>query len=320
MKYHKFNLAAGAVAREIVIDGKTYCAYIARRRCLSPDAHRLVVVSRLANKASQKILWMCVQSIERFTPQPHELWIIDNNSPEDQLGVLSDLREVNVVFNRTEPLPPDAGEAAAASDQVEWGSYANAIGLELAVRVIDPAARYLMTLHMDSLPCRTSWLSFLTSQLTVGRVGENTHEKGVAAAGVRMDKTRSPEGVLHILGCLLDYQVFRALGLSFFPELPAFDVGDKVTIGLREAGYGVFACRNTLWEPELQEKIDPASPWRSVPVDRALDLDHRVIFCHLGRGVRKASGSVAKGATIDEWLEAAQRTLDSDYGGGAGLR
>ncbi|MGB9616395.1 MAG: hypothetical protein ACP5LD_01025 [Desulfomonilaceae bacterium] len=310
------NLAAGAVAQEIVVDGKTYSTYVVRKRRLSPAAHRLVVVSRLTNNASQKILSMCVRSIERFTPEPHELWIVDNNSPEDLVGVLVDLPEVNVIFNRTEPIPPQVGEAAAPTDQLEWGSYANAIGLELAARVIDPETRYLMTLHMDSLPCHPTWLSFLTSQLTAGRTEKGSPEKGVAAAGVRMDTTRSPEGVLHILGCLVDYQVFRALGLSFFPELPAFDVGDKVTIGLRAAGYGVFACRNTLWEPELQDKIDPASPWRAVPVDRALDRDNRVIFCHLGRGVRKASGSVAKGASIEEWLEAAQRNLDGDYARG----
>lgn len=308
------NLAEAAVAQEIVVDGKTYCAYIALRRRLPPDAHRLVVVSTLANSAAQKILSMCVQSIERFTPEPHELWIVDNNSPEEHLGVLVDLPDVNVIFNRTEPAPPEVGDVAAPGNQLEWGSYANAIGLELALRVIDPAARYLVTLHMDSLPCHPTWLSFLTSQLTVDITGKGSHKKGVAAAGVRMDTTRSPEGVLHILGCLVDYQVFRALGLSFFPDLPAFDVGDKVTVGLREAGYGVFACRNTLWEPELQDKIDPASPWRAVPVDRALDLEDRVIFCHLGRGVRKASGSVAKGATVDQWLAAARRNLNIDYG------
>jgi len=316
-KTERLSAIPGAFYREIFVDGKCYATYIERRVHQSPDAHRLIVVSRLANAASVSILDMCIRSITRFTSEPHELWIIDNNSPEEYLGFLMDVAGVNVIFNRTEPVPLEIEEAGGFARQLEWGSYANAIGLELAVRVIDPSTRYLMTLHMDSLPCHPTWLYFLTSKLTSGRNQDVLPEKEIAAAGVRMDKTRSPEGVLHILGCLVDYQVFRSLGLSFFPELPAFDVGDKVTVGLRDAGYGVFGCRNTLWNPEIQDRIDRKSPWHSVPVDRALDDDDRVIFCHLGRGVRKASGSVSKGATIEEWLEAALKNLMVGYGTGA---
>ena len=87
-----------------------------------------------------------------------------------------------------------------------------------------------MTLHMDTMPCRTGWLSFLQSEL-----GD-----GIGAAGVRMDRARTPEGVLHVLGCLVDFQLFRRLKLDFLPQLPQYDVGDRVTRALREAGYGVF--------------------------------------------------------------------------------
>ncbi len=306
----------GAMDREIVIDGKSYATHILRRVSLSPTAHRLVVVSHLPNALSVRILETCIRSITRFTSQQHELWVVDNNSPEEYLAIFSDLPVVNVILNRTEPVPLQSEGIDNLASQLEWGSYANAVGLELALRVIDPGTRYLMTLHMDSIPCHPTWLSFLTSRLT--SEGHNTSlvRKGVAAAGVRMDRTRTPEGVLHVLGCLVDYQVFRSLGLSFFPELPSFDVGDKVTIELRKAGYEVFACRNTLWEPELQNKIDSRSPWYSVPVDRALDNDNRVIFCHLGRGVRKSSGCFSKGAGVDDWLQAAHKNLTFNYGVG----
>mgnify|MGYP005838729687 CR=1 FL=1 len=309
-----FKRIPEAIDREIVVDGKSYATYVLRRVCLPSDYHRLVVVSHVPNPASVRILNMCIRSIMQFTNQPYELWIVDNNSPLEYVGLLVEGTGVNVLFNRTEPVPVWSEGVDKSANQLDWGSYANAIGLELAVRVIDPASKYLMTLHMDSLPCHPTWLSYLTSKITSCGYRKGSTHKGIAAAGVRMDRTRTPEGVLHVLGCLVDYQVFRVLGLSFFPELPEFDVGDKVTIGLRNAGYGVFACRNTLWEPELQNKIDGRSPWHCLSVDRALDDANRVIFCHLGRGVRKASGSVSRGAPLEEWLDACNRNLGADFG------
>ena len=177
------------------------------------------------------------------------------------------------------------------SQQV-WGSYANAVALEIAAQLIEDDCEILMPMHMDVMPCRTGWLRFLRSKLD-GRV---------RAAGVRMDRSRTPDGVLHVLGYLVDFQLFRRLGLDFFPDLPQLDVGDRVTVALRQAGYDVFACPNTLWQPELAERLPAGSPFRELSVDRSLDDDGNVIFLHLGRGVRKSTGEHQKGTTTDEWL------------------
>ena len=156
-----------------------------------------------------------------------------------------------------------------------------------------------MSLHMDVMACREGWLSFLLSKLG----------PKIRAAGVRMDKTRTPEGVLHVLGFVVDFHAFRALGVDFFPALPRWDVGDRVTIELRKAGYGVFACENTVWEPDLVEKIPHASELRTLHVDRAFDDDGNLIFLHLGRGLRKSDGEHSKGTTVEEWLRVAHETL-----------
>ncbi len=281
---------------DITLDGLAYQIELVKNCELSPDAPRLVVVSHVQNPTAKELLRVCLAAIRRFTPEPHEVWVVDNNSPMENLDELLLSDDVNIVLNRTEPLPSDARRlnllGSGNVTQTNWGSYANAVGLELAVRLADPRARYFMSLHMDALPCRAGWLSFMKSKLS----------DGVAAAGVRMDKTRTPEGVLHVLGYMVDFQLFKQLELSFFPELPRLDVGDNVTIRLRESGYGVFACANTVWEPDLVLKIPSSSPLRDLHVDRSFDDNGNVIFLHLGRGLRRSSGEHRKGTTAEAWI------------------
>jgi hypothetical protein len=180
--------------------------------------------------------------------------------------------------------------------QSNWGSYANAIALEIASRVIDPDTRYMMSLHMDTMVCRKGWLSFLMS-----KIGNH-----IAAAGVRMDRARTPAGVLHVLGLLVDYQKLKYLNLNYFPQLPKFDTGDLITVGLRNNGYEVYACTNTLWQPELINKIPESSPLRYFEVDRSFDDDYNIIFLHLGRGVGKTLHSTTHGVTAKAWVKFAE--------------
>ena len=277
----------------ISLDGAPYRVEVLRRRFLPPEAPRLVIVSHVTNPVARILLSICLTTVESFTPEPHELWVIDNNSPREHIEWLLQWPDLNVALNRTEPLPSEAraAEIPGPARQREWGSYANAVGLEIATRLVDASSQYLMTMHMDVMPCRTGWLSFLLSKL----------RDGTAAAGVRMDKTRGPEGVLHVLGFVVDFHLFKQLHLDFFPDLPNFDVGDRITIELRKAGFAVYACPNTIWEPELQNQIPSDSPLRTFRVDRSFDDRGNVIFLHLGRGTRKSDGEHSRGTSVEEW-------------------
>jgi len=284
------------------VDGRTYTVQALRRVALPEQAPRLIIVAYQPNALAQDILRVCIQAIRRYTSEPHELWVVDNNSPRGNVEWLLQWSDINIVLNHTEPITREQrglwSRLKGKPSQRNRDSYANAVALELAVRLIDPQSHYLMTLHMDTLPCRAGWLSFLQS-----KIGD-----GIAAAGVRMDKIRTPEGVLHVLGYLVDFQLFRRLNLDFLPQLPRYDVGDRVTVALREAGYDVCACPNTLWEPQLVDTIPSSSPLRHLQVDRSFD-DGNVIFLHLGRGVRKSSGDHHTGTTPEEWIGFAEAQL-----------
>jgi len=295
------TLQAELTSTKVVLDGQSYSIRYARRIRQPGSAPRLLIVSYLPNDQTQGLLKSCLDTIQRFTPEPHETWVIDNNSPWENLKWLLERPDVNLVLNRSQPLPRDSrgllGRLIGKRRQA--GSYANAEGLELGVRLIDPDSQYVMTLHMDTMPCHSGWLSFLLCKLT----------DNVAASGVRLDRVRTPDGVLHVLGYLVNFQLFQNLGLSFWPSLPTLDVGDRITLGLREAGYEIFACPNTLWDPQLIETLPHDSPFRNIQVDRALDDQSNVIFLHLGRGTLKSTVSDRGGTSVQQWLQFAEKVL-----------
>ena len=189
-------------------------------------------------------------------------------------------KDVNLLFNRTEI--------------TNGGSYANAVGLELIARSVSPATKYFMTLHQDIAPCKRGWLTYLLSKLN----------DSVKAAGVRMDNARVKEGILHVLGYVVDFQTFKDLNLDFFPDLPGYDVGDKAIVKLRESGYSVFATPNSLWDKSLIETIPSDSPFRCVQFDRSFDDYGEIFFLHLGRGVEKSRGTHNKPEkSIESWVK-----------------
>jgi hypothetical protein len=287
---------------EIPVDGRSYRVEVHKKLSLPPDAPRLAVVSRQEYPTATELVQVCLDAIKYFTPEPHEVWVVDNNSPTENLDWLRNRPGVNLALNRTEPVPREERGLTSESDlsdQLQRDSYANALALELVVRLIAPETKYFMSLHMDTMPCRCGWLQFLLSKMS----------NRIRASGVRLDKTRTPEGVLHVLGMLVDFQVFKKLGLDYLPELPKFDVGDRVTVDLRKAGYGVLACANTLWQPELVSRIPEDSPLRDLNVDRSFDDQANIIFLHLGRGVRKSLGIHRSGTLGQEWVRIGRQEL-----------
>ena len=234
------------------------------------DIPRLIVVSYLPDSKTVNLLKYCIDSIFKFTEDPFELWVVDNNSPKENIEWLLDINNINIIFNRTDPK--------------EVGSYANALGLELAREFIPGDTRYLMTLHQDTVVCREGWLTYLLSKF----------DDKVKAVGVRRDCARVKTGILHVLGYIVDYQVFQELQLDFYPDLPGYDVGDKAIYKIKSAGYDIFATDNSLREEHVINSLPTYPPYRQLQVDRSVDEDSNVIFMHLGRGVVKTTATKNK--------------------------
>jgi len=260
------------------IDGRIYDIRFKRQVSEGADAPRLVVVSYLPDKKAIGLLRCCIETIRKFTDTPYELWIVDNNSPAKNIAWLDEVDNINLVLSRTQL----AG----------GGSYANAIGLEIGRRMIDQSAKYLMTLHQDIAVCKEGWLRYLLSKFD-GKTG---------AVGVRLDDKRVKEGILHVLGYIVDFQLFKRLNLDFFPELPTYDVGDRAMVGLKKAGYGIFATPNSIWDKSVVERLPDNSPYKNFDIDRSVDDEGNVIFMHLGRGVHKSTGAYTDPRkTIRSW-------------------
>ncbi len=252
---------------------------------------KLVIVSYLPNKKTIPLLKICIESILKFTETPYELWIVDNNSPIRNLKWLFEYDNINLILNRTSPK--------------EKGSYANAIGLEIATKVIDPDTKYFMTLHQDTAVCKRGWLKYMLSKF----------DNNIRAVGVRENKRKSREGLLHVLGYIIDYQLYKKLNLSFMPELPNIDVGDNAIISLKKAGYEVFAAPNTIWDKGLIDKIPDHSYLKHLNADRSFDDEGDVFFLHLGRGVKKAlrKGKSNTDKSIKKWINTLNENLFPEY-------
>jgi len=296
----------GAVRMKIPIDGRTYHVRTLRRTVCAPSAPRLITVCYNNTALARDITRVCIQSIERFTPAPYELWVVDNNSPPEHIDWLCSQPRINIILNETVPVPQLKGplpwfrtQWCKPRAQMKHGSYANAIGLELAVRIIDPATQYVFVMHNDVLVCHSHWLQFMFSKM-------NNLLRGVAASQDRI-RVRA----MHVSGILFDFNLYKMLNMSFLPNIPVYDVGDLITLRLRDAGYNYYICRNTFNNLETIDRIPVNNKLHDMYCDRVFDDNDNVIYLHLGRGTPKAEGRCNRiGKTYpEEWINYAEKHL-----------
>lgn len=283
----------------IVIDGKRYRIEVIRRTRLGRDAVSIV----MANHNTLDLARAAIESVRKWTTIPYELWVVDNFSDPAVVNYLKDQPDLNLILNRTPvggwtwrrwhgipfPAPPDR---TTWSRIPYGGSLCNGVALEMASHVVE--TDYVFVMHNDIL-VGPGWLEFLLSKLT----------ERVRGAAVSFDPARLH--AMHQSGFLVDFRLFHPLKMSFLPKLPEYDVGDLVTIRLREAGFDTYICKNTFNHPETLAWITDEA-LRAMYCVRAFNDDREVIYLHLGRGTSKTAGTYRQQGktTAERWLQYAQ--------------
>jgi hypothetical protein len=278
------------VQRGVTIERTRYdVEVLARARADDPDAVAIVVPCHEAFELTRA----CLEALRRFTDVPHEVWVVDNASSPATVARLRADTSANLILNRTAPWKRRGllGRVLPWYRQAGGGSIANGVALELAASVLSP--RFMFVMHNDAMPIKRGWLGYLLSRLDARTRG----------AGMRQDPTRVHAA--HQSGLLFDFSLFRPLQMSFMPGLPAYDVGDLVTVRLREAGYEVAICDNVYNQPALRARI-PEGHWLAqVHCDIAFDGAGDPFYLHLGRGTLRYShpgGDHARELSLDDWL------------------
>jgi hypothetical protein len=299
--------------QEFEIDRLTYILEVYKRRDHCSEAIPVLVPTYMPNPLAAQLTSACLASLKKYADPPIEIWLIDNGSPAISTREFINDDAINVVLNKTEPVAPRfrgvseklkhwlkrgiRGQALQSQDI----SYANAIGLELGIRMIPEDSDFVVTLHSDTLVLDPNWLSYLLSKFS---------EK-VRISAFRQDPGRVRAA--HIGGMVLDFQLYRSLGANFFHNMrqerhsdrPEYDVGDFLSIAFQAAGFDFFIARNTFNSPDLNISEPDRTILEELPCDICINDDNRAFFAHLGRGSTKSFGIYSKGLGPKEWIEIA---------------
>lgn len=283
---------AGLETRRLEIPvGEIRCRVevVERARATDPEAVTIVLACHEAFALTRA----CLDAIERFTDTPHEVWVVDNASSPATVERLRRETKANLILNHVAPWKRGTllGALLPWYRRSGGGSIANGVALELAATLV--RTRWMFVMHNDAMPCRRGWLAFMKSRLS-DRV-----------RGVAVNQDRLRVGAMHQSGFLFDFSLFRPLGMSFLPNLPAYDAGDLVTIRLREAGYEVAICDNVANNPALRDRLPDGHWLKPLPCDIAFDGSGEIFYLHLGRGTlrySKPGSRQGRQLALEEWL------------------
>lgn len=305
----------------VSIDCRTYKVEVLRRVDAGAESVRMIIPTYILSDAAWDIVDCCIKSIQKFTLCPYEIWVVDNNSPKKYREKFRAYEGINCVLNHTEPMSPRHRNVvrnvfdkifgrARFGLQGKDGSYANAVGLELGCLLIPRDTKYVFLMHSDTLALKAGWMQYLKSKLN----------DSVKAVGCWQDNIRV--NALHIGGLLMEFEYFLSLKMDCFPnircsrypEADEYDVGDLITLILKQHGYVVHVCRNTYNDEQLVETIPETDGMRFLYSDRCIDEDGDVFYSHLGRGTPKSCDAYEKeGRTYaDDWITYARKYVLSE--------
>jgi len=109
----------------------------------------LLVSIVIPHYRTEELVRLCLRAIRRFTEHPYEVIVVDNNSADESLSYLRQVRWIRLVERGEEVEPNGVNAHAAAMD----------IGTSYA------RGDYLLSFHTDTIVKREGWLADLVSRL-----------------------------------------------------------------------------------------------------------------------------------------------------------
>lgn len=248
-----------------IILGKEY-SYDVAIKCDVEDEDAINIVMPCHDGV--EITDLAVKCIKKYTNTPYKLWIVDNFSNNKTLRYLKDIPNVNLISNKTK-----VGTFFKPWYRIPYGgSLCNAIALEIAAKEI--TGKYMFVMHNDCVPIHSEWLNFLKIKL----------KNKVKIAGFSQDKTRVL--AVHQSGFLFDFELYNKLELTFMHNMPIWDVGDYITIGLENNGYEKFVCESKFNNPHTIDYLIDKPNFLQRRLDIAFNDVSEPLYLHLGRGAR----------------------------------
>ena len=261
----------------------------------------LVIASFQPNLLASEILRVTLGSINKFNYVDTSVWVIDVGSgKKSHLVSPNEFKNFNFIYvDRI----PEEKKCNFYLKFLSWikkknkGSYENGWMLEFAKKLflkINYNPSFFMTLHMDVM---------FTNPETINKLRQKLLKKQYIACGVIDQMNLGNEyKILHPLGCMWNYNLFKKLNLNFMPKFPKFDVGEKAISVSLDKNFKIFAYENSRNDSFLLDRIhDKYKSLKSVDV--CVDENNNVIFLHLGRGILKSSNKYKKNSfTTIDWI------------------
>ena len=278
----------------------------------------LIVSSYQPNKFTSDVLRSCINSYLRINNQNASLWIVDVGSPNHEFLVKpSEYKNINFVISDHQPrswsgIPfrKKLLSKLLLKKKPRSGSYANGFTLNLGYEVfqeIQYNPEFVMTLQSDVLFTKKTILEDLI----------NLFDKETAAVGVREQPNFGQKvNILHSLGCLWKNSVLRELGGDFMPNMPEWDVGEKIINSALNFGYKTksLECTHCVCPnyKEAIKKIVDTEVKNLENVDRCINENGQVLFMHLGRGIQSSINAFSKKKlTLEKWEKIGLRLLET---------
>lgn len=268
-----------------------------------------VIASYQPVKEASSLLRIALRSIMKFKDKNISVWIVDIGSPNsDHLVKPSEFPEVNFIYRSFEIrcYGFSIGLKQRLKELLKFriipkrhGSYANGYALDYIVKIfkkINYLPEYFVTSQQDILLLSKSFFNDFNKKFL----------DKVFAVGALKQKNISKEfEILHSVCCMWKFKYILESDFGFIPDLPKFDVGEKIINEFKMKGLLINHFRNSYNDKTVLKVIKKKFLDLGDGVDIAINDYSEVIFLHLGRGLGKSLGRYEnkKKTNVEQWCK-----------------